>query len=613
MLDTSVALRPLTITLLGPPAVLRDGAPVAAPKGKKVWALLGYLARAGAPLSRERLASLLFSDADDPLGALRWNLAELRRLFDDRAILRGEPLLLQLPAGSSVDVDEVLKGSWRQAVSVASLGGTFLEGLKFPSSAAFEVWLLTERRYLTNASADVMREAAIGRLAEGLPDDAVRLSRRLVELDPFDEAYQALLIRSLAATGDRDSARSQLESCRALLMRELGVTPGPDVRNAIDAPPLHYPVASVGGRATAQALLDAGRSAISAGAVDAGLESLRSAAAEAERLAGTALHAEVLFALGSTLIHSLRGRDEEGSVVLHRAIALGEKAGMRSLVAASRRELGYVEVLRARYGRARAWLDQALDAAADDVAEQGATRTVLGICHSDTGQYAEALTQLEVAVALAEEAADGRQVAFAASFLGRAQLLIGDVPRARRTLERSVRTAQAEGWTSLVPWPESMLGSCMLAEGDVDGAAETFEHAFALGCHLGDPCWEGMGARGIGLVHADRGAIEEAIDWLDDARTRCMRVGDAYRWVQVYCEDALCEVATTYGVDGYAQWIDELERHAARADMRDFVARAYVHRHRGGDPSALAAAAVLAAQVDSAALYQILDAAGGAD
>jgi DNA-binding SARP family transcriptional activator len=602
----------LTITLLGPPAVVRDGEPIAAPKGKKVWALLGYLVRSGSPVSRERLASLLFADADDPLGALRWNLAELRRLLDDRVILRGEPLLLELPAATSVDVDEVLKGSWRQAVTMATLGGVFLEGLRFPSSAAFEAWLLTERRFLTNASADVMREAAIGRIAEGVPDDAVRLSRHLVELDPLDEAYQALLIRSLAAAGDLVAARSQLDACRALLMRELGVAPGPDVRHAIDTPPTGRRTATVGGRATAQAQLDAGRSAISAGAVDAGLDALRLAAEEAEQLGDPGLHAESLVALGSTLIHSLRGRDEEASVILHRAIALGEAADIPVLVAAARRELGYVELLRARYGRARAWLDQALDAAHDDVAEQGAIRAVLGACLSDTAHYPEAIAELEKAIALAEEAGGGRQTAFATSFLGRAQLLVGDFSRARTTLERSVDTAQGEGWTSFIPWPESMLGSCLLAEGDVEGAAQTFEHAFALGCHLGDPCWEGMAARGIGLVHARRGAVDKAVDWLDDARTRCVRVADAYRWVQVYCEDALCDVATTHDVDGAQQWIDELEAHAARADMRDFVARAYVHRSRAGDPSALAAATVLAAQVDSADLHRTLEAARSA-
>ena len=595
----------LRINLLGAPAVVRDGAPRSS-RGKKVWALLAFLIRSESPVSRERLASLLFADADDPLGALRWNLAELRRVLDDRVILRGEPIVLRLPPDSSIDVEHVVSGTLRQAMSVETLGEPFLEGLSFPSSPAFEAWLLTERRHLANASANVMREAAVGRIAAGAPDDAVRLARKLVEIDPLDEAFQALLIRSLAATGDRAAARSQLEACRALLLAELGVEPGPDVLNAANAATASAPASTLGGRASARAQLDAGQAAISAGVVDAGLECLRRAVAEAEGINDRELQAQALFALGSSLIHYPRGRDEEGSILLHQAILLGIAAGMSSLVAGARRELGYVEMLRARYDRARTWLDEALEAVDGDISEEAAIRTVLGACWSDTGNYFEAAGQLENAIALARESGANREVAFAASFLGRVHLLTGSLEEARATLTISRKTAQGEGWTALVPWPESLLADCMLAEDDVDGAAEAYEHAFALGCQLGDPCWEGMAARGIGLVKERRGAVDDAIDWLDDARTRCVRVADAYLWIETYCQDALCKVAIVHDVEGAAGWVDELEAKAARRDMREYVARAYLHRHCMGDGSALAAARVLSSGVVNPALHDTL-------
>ena len=53
----------LTIQLLGRPSIEREGASAPAPKGKKVWALLAYLIRTEAPVSRGRLATLLFADA----------------------------------------------------------------------------------------------------------------------------------------------------------------------------------------------------------------------------------------------------------------------------------------------------------------------------------------------------------------------------------------------------------------------------------------------------------------------------------------------------------------------------------------------------------------------
>jgi len=112
----------LAIHLLGKPAVLRDGRPVARPKGRKVWALLTYLVCSDRPTSREQLARLLFSEADDPLGALRWNLAQLRRLLGEREALQGEQARLRLPRDTFVDVWTVTRGTWLEGARVAGLG-----------------------------------------------------------------------------------------------------------------------------------------------------------------------------------------------------------------------------------------------------------------------------------------------------------------------------------------------------------------------------------------------------------------------------------------------------------------------------------------------------------
>lgn len=597
----------LTIRLLGHPSVERDGAPAPSPKGKKVWALLAYLIRSEAPVSRGRLASLLFGDADDPLGALRWNLSELRRLLGIKGILRGEPIELVLPTETDIDLDDVIHGTWRQAMSVPSIGDAFLDGLSFPTCPAYETWLLTERRHLSNVSASVMREAALGRIAAGAPGDAVKLARKLVEIDPLDESYQALLIRSLAASGDRDGATAQFEAARALLMNELGVEPGPDVRNAVDAPAAAPPRKTMGGSASARAQMDAGEAAIAAGAIDSGITSLRGAAAEAEAVGDGGLQAQALLALGSSLIHAPRGRDEEGSLVLHTAIDVASEAGLDRVIAGARRELGYVEMLAARYERGRTWLERALEVVGDDLGEEAMIRAVLGACWSDTGHYPEAISELERSLQLAEETGARKQIAFTCSFLARVRLLTGDAGEARPVAVRAKLMAEREGWTSFLAWPESFLGDCLLAEGDVDGAADAYEHAFGLGCQIGDPCWEGVGARGIGLVKERRGSVDEAIDWLDDARTRCVRLADAYMWVEVYCQDALCQIAIGHDVEGASRFVEELERLAAARGMREFVARAHLHRYALGEERGLEAATVLAANIANPALHEALD------
>ena len=98
-----------TIRLLGKPQIERDGAPISPPRGRKAWALLAYLLLSERPPTRNRLASLLFGEADDPLGALRWSLAELRRALDDPDALTGDPVSLGLPAGSAVDVVDLAR------------------------------------------------------------------------------------------------------------------------------------------------------------------------------------------------------------------------------------------------------------------------------------------------------------------------------------------------------------------------------------------------------------------------------------------------------------------------------------------------------------------------
>src|SRR4051794_10264933 len=94
----------VTIRLLGQPALERDGRPAVPPRGRKSWALLAYLLLAERPASRQHLAELLFADADDPLGALRWTLAELRRALGVPGLFAGDPVAAPVDDAVVVDV-----------------------------------------------------------------------------------------------------------------------------------------------------------------------------------------------------------------------------------------------------------------------------------------------------------------------------------------------------------------------------------------------------------------------------------------------------------------------------------------------------------------------------
>lgn len=98
------------VRLLGRPAVTVDGEIATPPRGAKSWGLLAYLAASEGGRSRSELAELLFAAAEDPLGALRWNLAALRRLLGLPHVLKGDPLRLDVPEDVVVDTRIVSAG-----------------------------------------------------------------------------------------------------------------------------------------------------------------------------------------------------------------------------------------------------------------------------------------------------------------------------------------------------------------------------------------------------------------------------------------------------------------------------------------------------------------------
>jgi DNA-binding SARP family transcriptional activator len=567
--------------------------------------LLAYLLMTESAPSREWLAELLFADAEDPLNALSWNLTQLRRLLGPDTTLRGEPVELRLPSGTFIDIRALTAGTWVQALGVPGLGRDLLEGMAFPSSPAFEVWLLAERRHLAGAAENVLREAARAKLAARDAARAVELASRLVTTNSLDEDAQELLIRAYATSGDRAAAERQRDACVVLFRRELGTDPGDAVLRAADLQATRRPAERPTTRTAIEARLEAGLAAMDAGAVDAAIASMREAVAEAYEADEADLQGRALLALGTALVHGVRGRDAEGAGVLHEAIAVAERTASAAPAAQAHRELGYVDLLRGRYDRAQHWLLQAASLAGDDQAERGWAHAVQGVALTDVGRHAEAVRELREALRLAGEANASPVEAWALTFIGRSHLLCRDLVAAREALEGAVAVARRLRFTAFIPLPESLLADVDLAEGRTDAAAAAYEHAYALSLQLGDPCWEGMAARGIGLVADQRGDAEAALRWVEEARTRCVRLPDAWLWVEGYCLDALCVLAIQHRRPEAARWVADLEALATRTGMRELVARAYLHRGRLGDRAAAEAALVLAAEVDNPAVLSV--------
>lgn len=194
--------------LLGPPAVVRDGAALALPASRKVRALLGYLAMAPRPVGRGRLCELLWDIPNDPRGELRWSLSKLRGLLDEpprrRVVTDGDTVALDLDdcdvdarAAAGAAIDRLDPDGLRALLG--RFGGAFMDGLAVDRCPHFESWLAAQRRRFRDLHA-----AALERLAGSLPagsDEALTVIEARLELAPFEVPAHLALLGALAARG----------------------------------------------------------------------------------------------------------------------------------------------------------------------------------------------------------------------------------------------------------------------------------------------------------------------------------------------------------------------------------------------------------------------------
>jgi DNA-binding SARP family transcriptional activator/TolB-like protein/tetratricopeptide (TPR) repeat protein len=210
------------VLLLGPLQVIRNGRPLAQPPSRKVRALLGYLAIAARPVSREKLCELLWDVADDPRGELRWCLSKLRPLVDRPATKRlsadrenvwidSASLSIDALSVASSAQEALTRGSPKDLrLLLTSFRGHFLEGLTLDRAPLFENWAAGQRHRFGQ-----LRQQLLERLSALLPpesDDRLDVLRECLDVAPFDEAVHIELVRALFSRGFHAEADRQIDA-----------------------------------------------------------------------------------------------------------------------------------------------------------------------------------------------------------------------------------------------------------------------------------------------------------------------------------------------------------------------------------------------------------------
>jgi TolB-like protein/DNA-binding SARP family transcriptional activator len=201
---------------------------------RKAWALLAFLAlHPGREMSRERLATLLWSQRFDEQAraSLRQTLYELRSGLGEQhaglVVAKRDTVCVQAD-GMEVDVqrlERALGGADADLEAVASLyRGPLLDGLE-TGEPVFDEWLAAERARLQSLACGALERLATAHLDGGRTQAAIETAHRLIQLDPLGENAHRLLMRGLAAEGRRSEALKQFKELERILQGELGVTP----------------------------------------------------------------------------------------------------------------------------------------------------------------------------------------------------------------------------------------------------------------------------------------------------------------------------------------------------------------------------------------------------
>ena len=237
----------LDLALLGPPVITRAGAPVSFDT-RKATAVLALLAADHHELSRERLAALLWPDAD----AVRAR-ASLRRTLSVTAAAAGPGLLVTRTA-VALDPDRVrVDVTEFEALAagpdpvqldraVALYRDDFLAGFALRGCPEFDDWQAETADRLRQRLAGTLDRLVAACAAAGDLDRATGHARRWLALDPLHEPAHQALIRLLAWTGQRSAALRAYRALVRILDTELAVRPLPETTQLYDDIRAGWPV-----------------------------------------------------------------------------------------------------------------------------------------------------------------------------------------------------------------------------------------------------------------------------------------------------------------------------------------------------------------------------------
>jgi LuxR family transcriptional regulator, maltose regulon positive regulatory protein len=239
------------IAVLGPLALTRNGEPLTDVnlRRERVRALLAFLV-GHRTTSRAAIMAALWPDLDERAAAnnLRVTMTYLLRLLEPGRAAGESAYHIRLDAQAvtlvtsdqlRIDVDRFTQHVTRAARAEAdgtpslalqhNLAAAALYRGQAHDGVADADWIALEREHFRVRFVAAATRAGELLVARGDVDDAERLARRALEVDPWAEDAHAVLVSVALARGDRSAARRALDRAQAALT-DLGVEPSEHTR-----------------------------------------------------------------------------------------------------------------------------------------------------------------------------------------------------------------------------------------------------------------------------------------------------------------------------------------------------------------------------------------------
>lgn len=229
----------LRLALLGQSVVTLDGNPVTGFNSDKTRALLFYLATVPEAHSRPALAGLFWGDLPEEraAGNLRKSLTSLRKVVGSHLTITRRQIAFRLDAPHEVDVNHfrtaVTEATSQRDIpklarSVEEYHGEYLAEFFVRDAAAFEEWMMAERRHLQELALGALHTLTTHFADQGELTKSITYAKKLLAIEPWREEVHRLLMTLYVRSGQPGAAIGQFRHCQETMRQELDVDVMPE-------------------------------------------------------------------------------------------------------------------------------------------------------------------------------------------------------------------------------------------------------------------------------------------------------------------------------------------------------------------------------------------------